>query len=179
MNDRLFSDSIQYQAVLSNLEENNGQLKCAICERILKSKSECHFDHILSYAKWGKSTLENCQILCANCNLLKSDKDMHDFLLEEKAKRLMSGEVIDSDISSPAQQAPMYDEKVSKEKFDKVVGDFIKKHGNIKNVDFKRYKNGLPSIKYVTKYYGSINALKSSFCLKIDIPWNRENIWGS
>ena len=64
MNDRIFSDSIQYQVVLSNLEKNNGQLKCAVCGKILTSKSECHFDHILAYAKGGKSTLENCQILC-------------------------------------------------------------------------------------------------------------------
>ena len=63
MNDRFFSDSVQYQAVLLNLEKNNGQLKCELCGKNLVSKSECHFDHILAYAKGGKSTLENCQIL--------------------------------------------------------------------------------------------------------------------
>lgn len=45
MSDRFFSDSVQYQAVLSNLEKNNGQLKCAICGKNLVSKSECRFDH--------------------------------------------------------------------------------------------------------------------------------------
>jgi len=30
---------------------------------------------------------------------------------------------------------------------------------------------------YVSKYYGSMNELKAAFGLKIDIVWNRENIW--
>lgn len=177
MNDRIFSDSIQYQVVLSNLEKNNGQLKCAVCGKILTSKSECHFDHILAYAKGGKSTLENCQILCTDCNLSKSDKEMHDFLLEEKAKKFMSGETITTDLSSMTQQSPVDNKKMTKDKFDALVGDFIKKHGTIRKVDFTRDKNGLPSITYIAKYYGSINELKKAFGLKIDIVWNRENIW--
>jgi len=56
MKDRLFSYNIQYQAVLANLEKNNGQIKCAICGKILVSKTDCHFDHILAYSKGGKST---------------------------------------------------------------------------------------------------------------------------
>lgn len=115
MNDRIFSDSIQYQVVLSNLEKNNGQLKCAVCGKILTSKSECHFDHILAYAKGGKSTLENCQILCTDCNLSKSDKEMHDFLLEEKAKKFMSGETITTDLSSMTQQSPVDNKKMTKD----------------------------------------------------------------
>lgn len=178
MNDRLFSDSIQYQAVLANLEKNNGQIKCAICGKILVSKAECHFDHILAYAKGGKSTLDNCQILCANCNLSKSDKELQDFMLEEKAKRFMSGELINIDAVSIPQQTQINDEgKMTKEKFDAIVGVFIKKNGTIKKVDFTRDRNGLPSITYVNKYYGSMNELKLAFGLKIDIVWNRENIW--
>lgn len=177
MNDRFFSDSIQYQAVLSNLEKNGGQLKCALCNKILTSKSECHFDHIVAYAKGGKSTLDNCQILCVDCNLAKSDKEMHDYVLEEKAKRFMSGETIDTDLNSLTQQVSVNDEKMTKDKFDIIVGDFIKKHGGIKKVDFTRDKNGLPSITYVSKYYGSMNELKLAFGLKIDTVWNRDNIW--
>ena len=30
---------------------------------------------------------------------------------------------------------------------------------------------------YVVKYYGSMKELKLAFGLKIDIVWNRENIW--
>lgn len=177
MNDRLFSDSVQYQAVLSNLEKNNGQIKCAICGKVLVSKSECHFDHILAYAKGGKSTLDNCQILCVNCNLSKSDKEMHDFMLEEKAKQFMSGETLNPDFGSSSQQVSIDDSKITKEKFDEIVGDFIQKHKNIKKVDFSRDKNGLPPVTYVAKYYGSMNKLKLAFGLKIDIIWNRENIW--
>jgi len=114
MNDRFFSDSVQYQAVLLNLEKNNGQLKCELCGKNLVSKSECHFDHILAYAKGGKSTLENCQILCTDCNLSKSDKEMHDFILEEKAKRFMSGETINVDLSVSTQQSSTNDEKMTK-----------------------------------------------------------------
>ena len=88
MDDRFFSDNIQYKAVLLNLERNNGQLKCALCGKILTSKAHCHFDHIVAYAKGGKSTLDNCQILCTNCNLSKSDKDINDFVLEEKYREL-------------------------------------------------------------------------------------------
>ena len=178
MSDRLFSDSIQYQAVLANLEKNNGQIKCAICEKILVSKAECHFDHILAYAKGGKSTLDNCQILCTNCNLSKSDKELQDFMLEEKAKRFMSGELINTDAASIPQQMQISDDgKITKEKFDTIVASFIKKNGTIKKVDFTRDKNGLPSITYVNKYYGSMNELKLAFGLKVDIVWNRENIW--
>ena len=66
---------------------------------------------------------------------------------------------------------------MTKEKFDTIVRAFIEKHGNIKKVDFTRDKNGLPSITYVIKYYGSMNELKLAFELKVDILWNRENIW--
>lgn len=177
MNDRLFSESVQYQAVLSNLEKNNGQLKCALCGKILVSKSECHFDHILAYAKGGKSILDNCQILCIDCNLSKSDKEMHDFLLEEKAKRFMSGETINIDATAIPPQSPVVNEKTTKEKFDEIVGEFIKKHGNIRRIDFTRDKNRLPSVTYISKYYGSMNELKTAFGLDIDIVWNRENIW--
>ena len=121
--------------------------------------------------------MDNCQILCTDCNLSKSDKEMHDFILEEKVKRFMSGETIDADTSASTQQLPANDEKMTKEKFDEIVGDFIERHGEIKKVDFTRDKNGLPSIVYVSKYYGSMNELKTAFGLNIDIAWNRENIW--
>ena len=177
MNDRFFSDSVQYQAVLLNLEKNNGQLKCALCGKILVSKSECHFDHILAYAKGGKSSLDNCQILCSICNLSKSDKDMQDFLLEEKAKRFMAGENIEVDITSSQKNSSITNEKMTKERFDEIVSEFIKNKGDIKKVDFTRDKNGLPSVAYVTKYYGTMNELKLAFGIKPDVVWNRDDIW--
>ncbi len=33
-----------------------------------------HLDHIKPHSKGGKTTLKNAQILCAKCNLMKSDK---------------------------------------------------------------------------------------------------------
>lgn len=177
MNDRLFSDSVQYQAVLSNLEQNDGQLKCALCGKKLTSKAECRFDHIVAYAKGGKSTLENCQILCVSCNLSKSDKEMNDYLLEEKAKRFMAGETINEDNAVLTSDIVSNNKGVSKEEFDKLVKDFIDRNGNIKKIDFSRDRNGLPSIAYVNKYYGTITELKKAFGLKVDIKWDRDNIW--
>ncbi len=179
MSDRVFSDSIQYQAVLANLEKNNGQIKCAICGRNIVSKSECHFDHIVAYAKGGKSTFDNCQILCTDCNLSKSDKELHDFMMEEKAKQFMAGFAVNTDQNYviKAEQVATNKTKMTKEVFDEVVGDFIKKKGDIKKIDFTREKNGLPSIAYVSKYYGSLTDLRAAFGLKNDIIWNRERIW--
>ena len=177
MSDRVFSESVQYQAVLSNLEKNNGQLKCAICGKVLVSKSDCRFDHISAYAKGGKSTLDNCQILCEGCNLSKNDKEMNDFILEEKAKRFMAGETITPNISFTESKTQIDDSKMTKEKFDSIVGAFIEKHKDIKKVDFTRDKNNLPSVAYVTKYYGTMNELKLAFGLEIDTVWNRNNIW--
>ena len=108
---------------------------------------------------------------------IKSDKELHDFILEEKAKRFMSGDTIDVNVSPLPQQKTINDDKMTKERFDAIVGDFIKKRGNIKKVDFTRDKNGLPSVTYVTKYYGTMNELKAAFGLDVDVAWNRENIW--
>ncbi len=35
----------------------------------------------------------------------------------------------------------------------------------------------MPSVAYVTKYYGSMNELKLAFGIKLDIVWTREKIW--
>ena len=87
---RDFSDSIKYSVVRENLEKNNGRICCEICGKELKSINEGHFDHIESYAKGGKSTKDNCQILCSNCNLKKNDKELNDFLLDEKARKFLA-----------------------------------------------------------------------------------------
>jgi hypothetical protein len=38
------------------------------------SKTNLHFDHDVPFSKGGGNQLENIQLLCANCNLSKSDK---------------------------------------------------------------------------------------------------------
>ena len=75
MNNTTFSNNVQYQSVLSNLEKNNGQLKCDCCGKFLASKSEYHFDYILPPSKGGEATVKNCQIICANCHSLKNSEN--------------------------------------------------------------------------------------------------------
>ena len=66
---------IMNDGCLIDPRNNNGEIRCAICGVKLSSINECHFDHILPFAKGGKSTVDNCQILCISCNLKKNDKD--------------------------------------------------------------------------------------------------------
>ena len=74
MSNRDFSDSIKLEVIKANLEKYNGKICCEVCGTQLSSIKDCHFDHIHPFAKGGKSTLENCQLLCADCNLKKNDK---------------------------------------------------------------------------------------------------------
>ena len=73
-NDRDFSDSIKLEVIKDNLRRYEGSICCEICHVKLISIEECHFDHIYPYAKGGKSSVSNCQILCNDCNLRKNDK---------------------------------------------------------------------------------------------------------
>ncbi len=45
--------------------------KCTICGKT-KEYSEMHGDHIVAWSKGGRTTLENGQMLCTECNLRKS-----------------------------------------------------------------------------------------------------------
>ena len=83
---RNFSEAIQFGVVKANLEKHNGKIQCELCSKQIFSIGDCHFDHIVPYAKGGTSTLENCQILCVECNLKKSDKELKEIALEEKAR---------------------------------------------------------------------------------------------
>ena len=89
---RDFSDSVKLSVIKDNLRNNNGEICCSVCGVKLLSIQECHFDHVVPFAKGGKSTAKNCQILCTSCNLKKTDKELHVFLLEEKAMQFFMGE---------------------------------------------------------------------------------------
>ncbi|MBQ2661024.1 MAG: HNH endonuclease [Clostridia bacterium] len=154
MGNRDFSDSIKLEVIKANLEKNSGDICCEVCGKKLVSISECHFDHIEPYAKGGKSSLDNCQILCVECNLKKNDKQLKDFVLEENAKRFFAGESLTQTEPNPEVNiVKSVSDKITKEEFDNIISDFIDRKGNIHKVDFGREYNHLPSIHYVRQYY--------------------------
>jgi len=181
---RYFSDAIQFAVVKDNLEKHNGQIRCEMCGKQIFTINECHFDHIIPYAKGGSSTFDNCQILCIECNLKKSDKEIKDVILEEKAKQFLSGKTFSKDRQEPEDTTDTADlqngnnnTKMTKEKFDEIVGKFIEEKGDIRQIDFLREYNHLPGIGYIAKYYGTLNELKKAFGITdISLNWNRENI---
>lgn len=185
---RNFSEAIQFGVVKANLEKHNGKIQCELCGKQIFSIGDCHFDHIVPYAKGGTSTLENCQILCIECNLKKSDKELKEIALEEKARQFLSGKSFKKDANK--EDAVIGDTtkedgiskdndggKMTKEKFDCIVGKFIAEKGDIRQIDFSREYNHLPGISYMVKYYGNLNELKKSFGITdISLNWTRENI---
>ncbi|MGX7076530.1 HNH endonuclease [Globicatella sanguinis] len=46
--------------------------KCAICGKEFEFE-EMHGDHITLWSKGGHTTPENCQMLCIECNIKKSN----------------------------------------------------------------------------------------------------------
>ena len=183
MGNRDFSDTVKLEVIKVNLEKNNGQICCEICGKNLSSIKECHFDHIHPFAKGGKSTFENCQLLCTDCNLKKNDKELKDFILEEKAKSFLNGSVLlELDNEQPSVEnvtsvTSKQSDAMTKELFDEIIHAFILKKGNISKVDFGREYNKLPSIHYVNQYYGGLNNLKIAFGIEdLSYSWNRETI---
>lgn len=180
MGNRDFSDTVKLEVIKENLEKHNGMICCEICGNNLSSIRECHFDHIYPFAKGGKSTLENCQLLCADCNLKKNDKELHDFVLEKKAKSFLHGGKL-ADCERSVDDALNIRQKsqceMTKELFDEVISAFIKEKGNISKIDFFREYNKLPSIRYVKQYYGDLNNLKKAFGIEdLSYNWARESI---
>lgn len=181
MNSRDFTDSVKLEVIKVNLEKNGGKICCEVCHNNLSSINECHFDHIYPYSKGGKSTFENCQLLCADCNLKKNDKELKDFILEEKAKSFLNGgslyEVEQDVINETCNELPESNSGMTKDLFDAMITEFINKKGNISKVDFGREYNKLPSIHYVNQYYGGLNNLKKAFGIEdLSYSWNRETI---
>lgn len=176
MGNREFSDAIKLEVIKSNLNRN-GDILCENCHKKLVSFAECHFDHIFPYAKGGESISSNCQILCVECNLKKSDKELQDFLLEEKARRFLAGESLDgAETVSVAEKSPD-SKKITKETFDRAIGDFIKKKGRVQKADFGREYNHLPPIRYVSEFYGDLISLQKAFGVEdLSLTWDRETI---
>lgn len=57
---------------------NRDNFKCIFCGKSPATDfgTKLHIDHIVPFSKGGKSTLENLQTLCEECNLGKSDRDI-------------------------------------------------------------------------------------------------------
>ncbi len=64
LNLRTFKDKVKFKVYAKQ------EGKCKICEVEIK-KHEAHADHIKPWSKGGKTDEENCQVLCAPCNLHK------------------------------------------------------------------------------------------------------------
>lgn len=179
---REFSDSIKFLIVKENLQKNDGRICCEICGKELKSITEGHFDHIHPYAKGGKSIKSNCQILCSDCNLKKNDKELADFILDEKARKFLEGSSINEENTSNHKEridskiANKDLKEITKEEFDIIISEFIERKGKINKIDFNRVYNNLPPIKYVYKYYGDFFTLRQAFNLKEKIIWDRKTI---
>lgn len=178
MNDRLFPESIQHKAFVLNLDKNGGQIKCENCKRNIVSRADWHFDHIIPYSKGGKSILSNCQILCTRCNLEKSSKEERDFVLESKARRLLSEDSTFGNGSKiEKQQSAKSNGKLSKEEVEIILRNFVAKNGAIRKIDFSRERNGLPSFSLVVQYWGSIKQMQKELGFSVGVPeWNRESI---
>lgn len=181
MSNRDFSDSIKLEVIKTNLEKHGGKICCEVCGTNLSSIKDCHFDHIHPFAKGGKTTFENCQLLCSDCNLKKNDKELKDFILEERAKAFLNGGLFNPPEHTKVENIPAMpiapNTGMTKEVFDDLIAAYIKKKGNIYKVDFGREYNKLPSIHYVNQYYGGLTNLKKAFGIEdLSYSWNRETI---
>ena len=57
-----------------NARSEQGEYQCACCGKTDRSRVYFHVDHIVPMNRGGKSTAENLQILCRQCNGLKGDR---------------------------------------------------------------------------------------------------------
>lgn len=64
----LITNSLRYDVL-----KRDG-FRCRLCGRSVAEGVVLHVDHIIPVSKGGKSTLDNLQTLCADCNLGKSNK---------------------------------------------------------------------------------------------------------
>jgi 5-methylcytosine-specific restriction endonuclease McrA len=55
----------------------DGGVRCPSCARWFRGRRELrtlHMDHVIPYSRGGETTWSNFQLLCAPCNLKKSDE---------------------------------------------------------------------------------------------------------
>lgn len=61
--------------VFENHTNENGQFVCIKCKKHSKHKALFQIDHIIPMSKGGLTTIDNLQLLCRTCNLIKGDRD--------------------------------------------------------------------------------------------------------
>ncbi len=74
---RLFPASWRDAAIRDLFDDERGGVVCAICQGLARRPAELrglHCDHIVPYAKGGRTTWENLQLLCAPCNWSKNSR---------------------------------------------------------------------------------------------------------
>jgi len=170
---REFSDSTKLKATIRNLKKY-GRLTCEICQRNIKPE-EMHYDHIEAWINGGRSILNNCQILCIDCNEKKNDKLLEEFKIEQEAENI----VMSSQFSSKECKSVLNNEVrgiLPKETAIRMIRDFYKVHKNIRNKDFLLHNASpvLPSIYYVRLHWGSVTKMKEQLDLNPRQYWTRE-----
>ena len=195
---RNFSDTTKKNAIVRNLQVNAGEFRCEICNLLLNpSEERFHFDHIEPYAKGGRPTLANCQVLCKKCNLKKSDRELEIFLFEQKAIRLMEEasnihsnhgknatkeiSTKESELRRQKKESFLEEPILNQEKIDhisvKQILAFVADHGGIKKADLNRRGNQLPTITYVNKKWGGIIPMKEALGIHTGLQkWTRDNV---
>lgn len=72
---RAFSDKDKSQAFAKQMVAGTGKATCKLCTDKTKlfSFNEMEADHAIPWSRGGKTTIDNCQMLCRACNNLKSN----------------------------------------------------------------------------------------------------------
>ena len=203
--DRDFSDSIKLEVIKDNLKHNDGSICCETCHTKLNSIDDCHFDHIVPWSKGGRSVRDNCQILCIDCNLSKSDKQLKEFAMEEKAKAFLRGEsleetmpvaeyTVNKDLPGITYMFKYYgtlnnmktafgiadiSSNWNRENIKAALTAFVSKNGKITQKDIRK-ENGLPSINCILNYYPEykdFSDIKRHLCdLYVPEKWTKESV---
>lgn len=60
--------------VFAAAASSDGNYRCSKCGKVSPHKALFQIDHIIPMAKGGRTVIENLQLLCRTCNLIKGDK---------------------------------------------------------------------------------------------------------
>lgn len=78
--------------------ETNGN-QCPICGRVLEP-ADCVIDHIYPVSMGGTDEIDNLQMLCGHCNIVKGDRPFLGYKFEEYIKKLLEASGKYTNVSS-------------------------------------------------------------------------------